>query len=238
MRINVSQFSVPVFFLSMIPMIVLGQITTKKVTFPTGKSSTQIKGVIKGDQTIDYTVTAKESQVLKVSMKANINACYFNILPPGSQGETIFTGEMDGNSFGGTLGTSGTYKIRVFMMRSSARKGTTVNYTLDISITGNANSNDAKVAGTNYHATGEIRSVIGSTPKNCKFGVIRSNDGAEVHATMTGKSKRIFIFANGEWRCKSSNCKLSFAKISSDEWELICNGTEKYYIPDGVIYGG
>jgi len=133
MKTNVTKLVVAVFFLLMLPTVVLGQITTKKVSFPAGKSSTAIKGVIKGDQTIDYTVSAKEGQELKVSMKANINACYFNILPPGSQGEAIFTGEMDGNSFSGTLGSSGTYKIRVFLMRSSARKGTTVNYTLNIS---------------------------------------------------------------------------------------------------------
>jgi hypothetical protein len=238
MKINILKFLASVFFFSIIPMIVLGQITTKKVTFPTGKSSTQIKGVIKGDQTIDYTVTAKEGQVLKVSMKANINAAYFNVLPPGSEDVADFSGEMNDNKCTLTLKKSGTYKIRVFMMRSSARKGTTVNYTLDISITGGANSNDAIVSGTNYHATGELRSAIGSTPKNCKFGVIRSKDKAEVHATMTGKSKRIFVFSKGKWSCTSSNCKLSFAKISPDEWEVICNGTEKYYIPEAVMYGG
>lgn len=133
MKSSLSKITVFVFFLSFLPMVAVGQITTKKVTFPAGKSSTAIKGVIKGDQTIDYTVSAKEGQEMKVSMKANINACYFNILPPGSEGEAIFTGEMDGNSFVGKLSASGTYKIRVFMMRSSARKGTTVNYTLNIS---------------------------------------------------------------------------------------------------------
>nr|WP_315144945.1 hypothetical protein [uncultured Flavobacterium sp.] len=239
MKSNVSKVFGLVFFLSMLPMMAVGQITTKKVTFPAGNNGTTITGVITGDQTIDYTIGASQGQVLKVSMKSNINASYFNVLPPGSQDVADFSGQMDGNNCTLTLKQSGTYKIRVYQMRSSARKGTKVNYTLTISITGAmTKSTDAKVAGTNYHATGEIRSALGSTPKTTKFGVIRSKDGGEVHATMNGKSKRIFVFSKGEWSCKSSNCKLTFAKISSDEWEVICNGTEKYYIPDGVIYGG
>jgi len=123
-------------------------------------------------------------------------------------------------------------------MRSTARRGEKKNYSLQISIPATSNSGDAKVAGTNYNATGDLRAAIGSKPSSAKFGVIRNNGGAEVHATLPGKSKRVFIFSQGEWSCKSANCKLSFAKISSDEWELIVNSSEKYYIPDAVIYGG
>lgn len=134
MKESLKKVVLVVLFVALVPMAVSAQITTKKVTIPKGKTSTAITGVIVGDQTIDYEVTANEMQELKVSIKANINACYFNVLPPGSQGEAIFMGETEGNSFGGTLSLSGTYKIRVFMMRSSARKGTKVNYTLNITL--------------------------------------------------------------------------------------------------------
>jgi hypothetical protein len=102
-----------------------------------------------------------------------------------------------------------------------------------------AASQDAKVAGTNYHATGDLRAANGSDPTTAHFGVIRSNGGAEVHTTLKSTGvKRVFVFSQGEWTCKTSGCKFTFAKIGVDEWELICNGTEKYYIPDAVIYGG
>lgn len=133
MRKTFQTTAILIVLLALVPLTTLGQITTKKVSFPKGKSSTSIAGAITGDQTIDYTVSLKENQELKVSLKANINACYFNILPPGSDAEAIFMGETEGNSFGGTMSMSGTYKIRVYLMRSAARKGTKANFTLNVS---------------------------------------------------------------------------------------------------------
>ncbi|QBN20435.1 hypothetical protein [Flavobacterium nackdongense] len=224
--------------LALFPVATSAQIITKKVSFPTGKSSTVINGTIVGEQTIDYTVGANAGQTLKVTLKPTSKSSYFNVLPPGSEGAADFIGQNEGNTCSLNLTKSGTYKIRVYQMRSSARRGEKATYSLSISIPASSNSGDAKVSGTNYNATGDLRAANGSKPTSAKFGVIRSNGGAEVHATMPGKSKRVFVFSQGEWTCKSTNCKLSFAKISSDEWEIICNGTEKYYIPDAVIYGG
>lgn len=213
------------------------QIITKKVSFPTGKSATTLKGSITGEQTIDYTVGANQGQILKATLTGQ--GSYFNVLPPGSQDEAIFIGQNDGNQTSITLQQSGTYKIRVYQMRSTARRGEKKSYSLTISIPVASNSGDAKVSGTNYNATGDLRAASSSRSTSAKFGVIRRNGGATVHATIPGKSKRVFVFSQGEWSCTSSNCKLSFAKISSDEWELIVNnGAEKYYIPDAVIYGG
>lgn len=83
-----------------------------------------------------------------------------------------------------------------------------------------------------------MRAVLGSIQKAAQFGVIRSNCGAEVHAALPGKPEWVFVFSNETWSCKSGGCKLSSEKIGVDEWELICNGSEKYYITDAVIYGG
>lgn len=235
MKVSLNFFRI---FILIFPFLTFAQIITKKVSFPIGKSSTVIQGIISGDQTIDYTIGANQGQKLNVTLTNKSNDSYFNVLPPGSQGEAIFIGQNDGNKCSIILPSTGTFKIRVYQMRSSARRGEKASFSLSVSIPASSKSVDAKVSGTNYHATGELRSAIGSTPKNCKFGVIRSKAGAEVHATMSGKSKRIFVFSQGEWICKSTNCKLTFAKISTDEWEVICNGTEKYYIPDAVIYGG
>lgn len=225
-------------FIFILPYLTFAQIITKKVSFPLGKSSTIIQGVISGDQTIDYTVGANQGQKLNVTLTNKSNDSYFNVLPPGSQGEAIFIGQNDGNKCSIVLPSTGTYKIRVYQMRSAARRGEKASYSLSVSIPASSKSVDAKVSGTNYNATGELRAAIGSTSKSAKFGVIRLNGGAEVHATLPGKSKRIFVFSQGEWSCKSANCKLNFAKISSDEWELIVNNSEKYYIPDAVIFGG
>jgi hypothetical protein len=224
-----------------IPFFGISQITTKKVSFPAGKSSTTINAAIKGDQTIDYVVTANAGQVLNVKLTTKSTSLYFNVLPPGSNDEAIFIGSNEGNSFGRTLNTSGSYKIRVYLYRSAARKGVSANYSLSISAKGGAStsSSDAKVSGTNYNATGNLRAATGGNSTSATFGVIRSSGGkAEVHAKISGGLSRVFVFSQGEWSCKSENCKLNFAKIGADEWELIVNEYEKYYIPDAVIYGG
>lgn len=241
MKLNFKKRITSTFLLVLVCSLSFAQITTKKVTFPQGKSETVVNGSIKGEQTIDYTVNLSEGQEFKVSIKTISTSCYFNILAPGSNDEAIFIGSNDGNTFGGTLGMSGTYKIRVYLYRNAARRDEVANFSLSISATGgsaNSNSSDAKVSGTNFNAAGELRAANGSTSSKATFGVIRSNGEAEVHATITGGLKRIFVFSKGEWSCKTEGCKLIFAKISSDEWELIVNDYEKYYIPDAVIYGG
>ena len=226
-----------VILLTILPFSVTSQIITKKVSFPKGKTSTVIEGSMSGEQTIDYIVGARAAQNLIVTLTPKTNQPAFNVLPPGSNDVAVFIGQNEGNNCNIILEQSGDYKIRVYQMRSAARRGEKASYTLKIEIP--AASYDAKVAGTNYHATGELRAANGSDPTTAQFGVIRSNGGAEVHTTLKSTGvKRVFVFSQGEWTCKSTGCKLNFAKIGADEWELICNGTEKYYIPDAVIYGG
>jgi hypothetical protein len=226
------------------PFMAIGQIETRKITFPAGKSSTTISSSVKGDQTIDYKVNAKEGQELKVTMKTNINASYFNVLAPGSAVEAIYTGEVEGtNSFGGTLSVSGEYTIRVYLMRSAARNNTKANFTLTVKLTGSStgsNSNDALVPGTPYHATGKVRSSLGTEPKGSvmsDFGVIRkSSSSAEVHVTYPKGLKRVLLFNNGEWA--SPGAQNVIVNRQSGVWEVIVNDYEHYIIPDEIITGG
>lgn len=239
MKSNLKQVVGLVLFVAMFTLVASAQIITKKVSFPAGKSSTTIQGKIVGEQTIDYTVSLSEGQELKVGLTTKSPSCYFNLLAPGSNDEAIFIGSNDGNNFGGTLSLSGVYKIRVYLYRNAARQGKSADFSIVISTTGGNNqANDAKVPGTNYHATGDLRAANGDSRATAKFGVIRSSGGkAEVHAKITGGLGRIFIFSQGEWRCKSDSCGLIFNK-KGDEWELIVNDYEHYYIPEAVIYGG
>lgn len=235
MKVHFNLFKIFIFIL---PYLTCAQIITKKVAFPVGKSSTIIQGSIAGDQTMDYTIGANQGQKLNVTLTNKSKDSYFNVLPPGSQGEAIFIGQNDGNKCSIVLPSTGTYKIRVYQMRSAARRGEKASYSLSVSIPSSSKSGDAKVSGTNYNATSIVRAAIGSNPTTANVGVIRFKGGGEIHTTLPNQKKRIFVFSKGEWSCKSANCVLTFAKISSDEWELIVNKSEKYYIPDAVIFGG
>jgi hypothetical protein len=113
-------------------------IRTERVHFKPGASSATIKGKIKGYETVDYVLEASKGQQMNVSMATNNGANYFNILAPGENEVAMFIGSTSGNQFEGTLPESGDYKIRVYMMRSAARRGEVANYRLEMIVTGAA----------------------------------------------------------------------------------------------------
>lgn len=113
----------------------MAQIATTDVHFAKGKTSSVVSGTIKGDQTHDYVVRASEGQTMKIDLTGS-NIVFFNVLPPGSNDEAIFVGSNEGNNFSGTLSTSGAYKVRVYQMRATARRGESGNFSLNISVTG------------------------------------------------------------------------------------------------------
>ncbi len=113
----------------------VAQIKEVPVHFAKGKSSATIKATLKGDETIDYKVTASAGQNMVVKLKPSNRSMYFNVLPPGSE-EAIFVGSSAGDKFEGALPTNGTYTIRAYLMRNAARRKETSKYTLDIAISG------------------------------------------------------------------------------------------------------
>lgn len=221
-------------------------IKTQPVQFAKGTSSATIKGSIKGDQTIDYTLRAKAGQTMSVTLATKHGANYFNVLPPGSNDVALFVGSSGGNEWSGALPADGEYKLRVYLMRSAARRNETANYTLTVGITGTprpadfgkAPASDAKVKGTHYHATGPLPCRMGNDkPIQCEFGVIRGKPGnAEVHITPPGGLKRVLTFM-GDKVTTSSGEKLKASK-QGDVWSVEVNDYEHYTIIEAVISGG
>ena len=120
---------------SLTPALVIArEFETKRVQFRPGATSQVIEASIRGDDIVDYILNARAGQVMNVSMATNNTANYFNIIPPGEKKTAIFNGSIDGNQFEKTLTQSGDYKIRVYLMRSAARRGETANYRLEMII--------------------------------------------------------------------------------------------------------
>jgi hypothetical protein len=186
---------------------------------------------------------------MSVALKTSNGANYFNVLPPGSTGEAIFIGSTSGNDWTGPLPADGEYTVRVYLMRSAARRNETADYTLTVGITGSAATSaalgaapagDAKVKGTPYHATGKVPCSMGSAPQGsaqCDFGVIRGKPGnAEVHVTPPGGFKRVLTFAGGTVT-SDAGAKVKASK-TGDLWSVDVNDYEHYRIPEAVISGG
>lgn len=109
------------------------------VRFEAGNYGTMVSGTITGNEYFDYKLGAKAGQEMFVELNVDgtngNGSAFFNILPPGSEGEAIFIGSMnDGNSAKIKLPQDGTYIIRVYLMGNDKDAGKTVGYNVDISV--------------------------------------------------------------------------------------------------------
>lgn len=97
-----------------------------------------VSGTIIGDEYIDYRLGAKSGQEMFVELTvtdSNGNGIvYFNILPPGSDGEAIYIGSVNGNTTTVDLPENGTYSIRVYQMGNDRDTGKTSGFNIDLSI--------------------------------------------------------------------------------------------------------
>ena len=73
---------------------------------------------------------------MNVSMATKNTATYFNILAPGETEVAFFNGSVSENQYEGVLPATGDYKIRVYMMRSAARRNEKANYRLEMIVSG------------------------------------------------------------------------------------------------------
>lgn len=223
-------------------------IATRPIVFANGASTATIKDSIRGDATIDYQLQARAGQRMEVSLRTSNGANYFNVLPPGSSDVALFIGSSGGNDWSGTLEADGLYTVRVYLMRSAARRHESARYTLTISKPGasttaplgKAPAEDAKVKGTPYHATGQVPCSLGGAAgkaRQCDFGVIRGAPGnAEVHLTSPGGAERVVTFIDGK-ATVPKDTRLE-VKPAADGWSIEVSDAERYEIPRAVVYGG
>jgi hypothetical protein len=137
----------------------------EQVRFKKGTSSATVSGRIKGYQSVDYLVHAKEGQTLSVTFKPSNLSTYFNVLPPGTD-EALFVGSSSGNRFEAVLPADGFYTIRVYLMRNAARRNETAKYTLKVNLAGEGSS----AAGMSFNRTLELQGI--------RFKVTSANIGS------------------------------------------------------------
>ena len=220
-------------------------VRVQALQFAPGASALTLKGHLRGYEMAEYTLPGRAGQAVHVHLATRHGANYFNVLPPGSEA-AVFVGPTSGNDWHGVLPVDGEYRIRVFLMRSAARRNEQANYTLSVAIA--PGSGDAKVAGTPYHATGKVPCSIGPDPKGsaqCAFGVIRQGAGkAELHIAPPGfevgvhkDQVRVLHFA-GPKVTSANAAEPVVAQLHGDTWSVAVSGFYFYEIPEAVINGG
>jgi hypothetical protein len=114
-----------------LPFSIFAQGAPERVRFQSGHSSAILKGRIVGFATKDYVVGANAGQVMDLHLSSSNQLAYFVIYSINGRA----TDMNETTVWSENLSESGDYLIRVFMMRSAARrKGAAANFTLSISI--------------------------------------------------------------------------------------------------------
>ena len=106
---------------------------TERVQFRRGASSAELRGEVRGYDYVDYLVGARAGQHLSVALTRVRGPAYFLVRAPGS-GDNLFDGPTSGQRFETMLPSTGAYRVRVFMMRSAARRNERAAYRLRIAI--------------------------------------------------------------------------------------------------------
>ena len=235
------------------PALAEGDIRVERVQFERGANSAVIEGKITGYEIVDYVLRVRAGQAMNISMATKHGANYFNILRPGEDPVAMFNGSLHENQFEGVAPKSGDYKVRVYLMRSAARRKEAANYRLEMIVTPSSGSapsaarerkgHDAKVQGTTYHATGNVpcKMAAGQPTGSCPFGVTRKGRGSAV-VTVTkpdGRTRAIF-FENGTaiGADVSQADPGRFGAQKEADLNIVNIGQERYEIPDAVVFGG
>ena len=219
--------------------------TVTDVSFAKGRSSVTLKGKITGYHYVDYRMRAGAGQQLKVSMEATNLANYFNVLPPESDNAAMFIAGAGNRAFAGTLPDDGVYTVRVYLMRSAARRKESSDYSLSIAITGKplaavSAKIDALVPGTRYHAKTTVKCEPQYTKtRECEALVVRRGfDGtATVELRWDGSGKRRILFLKGKPTAADVPQPMTFTR-NERGWVVVFGGDERFEVPEPLVMGG
>jgi hypothetical protein len=105
------------------------------VRFSPGATAASYNGRVRGDDAVDYRLTAQAGQAMTVRFRPGNSSVEYVVLPPGSD-TPIHYSSAAGNDFTGTLQASGTYIVRVFLKRGPSRRSSSANFTVAFGIDG------------------------------------------------------------------------------------------------------
>lgn len=112
--------------------------TSIPVQFESGSDSATLSGSIIGDEYVDYVLEARGGQMMNVGLSVEgtngSGTVYFNILPPGSDGEAIYNGSINGNDAFVELPSNCEYTIRVYHMGNDRDTGKTSGFVVGVGI--------------------------------------------------------------------------------------------------------
>lgn len=101
------------------------------VRFAPGSSSSTLKSMVKGYQSVRYSLSVAAGQKMSVQLDSKNTSLYFNVTAPGADA-AIYNSSINGNGTSITIPSSGEYVVDVYLMRNAARRNEVANYDLTI----------------------------------------------------------------------------------------------------------
>lgn len=159
------------------------EIGTQRTQCAKDIGSAWVQGRIKGYEAVDDPFGARKGQVANTRLGIRHSTTCFHLPAPGQTEAAPFNGSTSENPFEGALPESGAYRIRVYMMRSAARRNVVADYGLEFIIAATPSaaavpSTDAKVTGIGFHAIGNVPCAMGDgqPTASCPFKSSRRRD--------------------------------------------------------------
>ncbi len=210
--------AVAFFVLASPAAIAQSDIRTEQVRFKAGSNSAVVEGKITGYETIDYVLEATKGQHMNVGMATKNGANYFNILAPGEKEVAMFNGSVNGNQYEGVLPESGAYRVRVYMMRSAARRNEVAKYRLEMVISGTANKSSTADENSDGMPSKDEQACLQAVS-------IKTNNGeVMVLSIETSEANNVVIVGVGPnrapWRCLVSKGVVAEVSSQTDEGRL------------------
>ena len=204
------------------------------------------RGSIQGYASRDFVIHAGAGQTLTVSLEATSPSAYFNLLPPGSSEVAMFIGSTSGNRYQGVAPIAGDYTVRVYLMRSAARRKTTSNFNLTARVAGTAlvplsAREDAVFPGTAFHAAAPVPCALPYQPdvRTCEAKVIRYDHAGTATVELRGPRDFVRRILTVKGTPTASDATEPPASTRSGDTTTVTIGTdERYELPDALIIGG
>jgi len=200
------------FAILMIPKLAHAQdIREERVRFAAGESGATIEGRLRGYESVDYVLGASGGQRISIYLESSNPSGYFNLLPPGSE-TAVHVGSVNGNEYEGILPRSGDYRIRVYLMRSAARRDESTDYILDVDIDGGR----PQAARDPDYADG-----LSGGPDFWEVSDVPANDTLNVRSGPGTGNRVVGELANGD-TVRNLGCEM----VGSSRWCMIEAGSE------------
>ncbi len=242
-RVNKLRAKTTLFFMTFVTLLLVDlkaqDIQTVELSFDKIPTTIVVNDSLQGYDIMDYIFYAKKGQFLTVGLTTDNNSNYFNIMEPKEEYVAIYNSSLAENAYKVALKKTGDYKIRVYLMRSAARRKELANFELSIGI----EDSDALVTRTDFHATGQIPCMLneGDPATSCKFGVKRGIIGSAVVTIVnTHGESRTIVFESGSVKSikvGELDSKNFTSKKEQDTFIIKVND-ETYEVPEAIVIGG